>query len=112
MSALAALRIARRELAQHGKLAFRLRAHAAAIGAVPSLVPPRNELALHSRTFSTTPEEHTFQAETRQLLDIVTNSLYTDKEVGLWAPLSLSQKLGGDPDPTVLKKMLPIYVSS
>jgi hypothetical protein len=26
-------------------------------------------------------EEHTFQAETRQLLDIVTNSLYTDKEV-------------------------------
>lgn len=28
-------------------------------------------------------EHHTFQAETRQLLDIVTNSLYTDKEVFL-----------------------------
>jgi len=28
-------------------------------------------------------EEHSFQAETRQLLDIVTNSLYTDKEVFL-----------------------------
>lgn len=27
--------------------------------------------------------EHTFQAETRQLLDIVTNSLYTDREVFL-----------------------------
>ena len=28
-------------------------------------------------------EMHDFQAETRQLLDIVTNSLYTDKEVFL-----------------------------
>ena len=27
------------------------------------------------------PETHAFQAETRRLLDIVTNSLYTDKEV-------------------------------
>jgi hypothetical protein len=29
-----------------------------------------------------------FQAETRQLLDIVTNSLYTDKEVFLREPVS------------------------
>jgi len=28
-----------------------------------------------------TPEKHTFQAETRQLLDIVIHSLYTDKEI-------------------------------
>ena len=36
-------------------------------------------------TSSTTSEaeEHSFQAETRQLLDIVTNSLYTDKDVFL-----------------------------
>ena len=42
----------------------------------PSLVP---------RHLSSTPgaTEHTFQAETKQLLDIVTNSLYTDKEVFL-----------------------------
>ena len=26
-------------------------------------------------------DEHAFQAETKQLLDMVTNSLYTDKEV-------------------------------
>jgi TNF receptor-associated protein 1 len=32
---------------------------------------------------STTAESYEFQAETRQLLDIVTNSLYTDKEVFL-----------------------------
>ena len=31
---------------------------------------------------------HTFQAETRQLLDIVSNSLYTDKEVFLRELLS------------------------
>ncbi|MEM9478614.1 MAG: molecular chaperone HtpG [Verrucomicrobiota bacterium] len=30
---------------------------------------------------STTAEKHTFQAEVRQLLDIVINSLYTDKEI-------------------------------
>ncbi|MFP4282002.1 MAG: molecular chaperone HtpG [Opitutales bacterium] len=30
---------------------------------------------------TSTPEKHTFQAETRQLLDIVINSLYTDKEI-------------------------------
>jgi HSP90 family molecular chaperone len=38
------------------------------------------------RNFSSAPEgeeTHSFQAETRQLLDIVTNSLYTDKEVFL-----------------------------
>jgi hypothetical protein len=28
-----------------------------------------------------TPSHHTFQAETKQLLNIVTNSLYTDKHV-------------------------------
>lgn len=30
---------------------------------------------------STTPEKHTFQAEVQQLLNIVINSLYTDKEI-------------------------------
>jgi molecular chaperone HtpG len=30
---------------------------------------------------TTTPEQHTFQAEVRQLLDIVIHSLYTDKEI-------------------------------
>lgn len=32
-------------------------------------------------TTSTTPEKHTFQAEIRQLLDIVIHSLYTDREI-------------------------------
>jgi hypothetical protein len=36
-------------------------------------------------------EEHSFQAETRQLLDIVTNSLYTDKEVSGGCSQALSQ---------------------
>ena len=44
----------------------------------------RNRLSL--RSCSSVPsqhqhESHEFQAETRQLLDIVTNSIYTDKEV-------------------------------
>jgi len=42
-------------------------------------------------TSDTSSEEHSFQAETRQLLDIVTNSLYTDKEVyqilGMWSKI-------------------------
>ena len=39
---------------------------------------------MSSTSSSSSPEEeHSFQAETRQLLDIVTNSLYTDKEVFL-----------------------------
>ena len=42
----------------------------------------------HRRAFSSTPtppaaESHEFQAETRQLLDIVIHSVYTDKEVRL-----------------------------
>jgi hypothetical protein len=32
-------------------------------------------------SFMSTKEKHEFQAETRKLLDIVTNSIYTDKEV-------------------------------
>lgn len=35
------------------------------------------------RDMSAKPEYHEFQAETRQLLDIVTHSIYTDKEVFL-----------------------------
>jgi hypothetical protein len=35
------------------------------------------------REMSSKPEFHEFQAETRQLLDIVTHSIYTDKEVFL-----------------------------
>lgn len=47
----------------------------------------------HRRAFSSTPtppaaESHEFQAETRQLLDIVIHSVYTDKEVrpGVFLP--------------------------
>lgn len=36
-----------------------------------------------SKKMSTTPEKYEFQAETRKLLDIVTHSIYTDKEVFL-----------------------------
>ena len=32
-------------------------------------------------TTSTTPEKREFQAEVSQVLDIVINSLYTDKEI-------------------------------
>ena len=32
-------------------------------------------------TTETTPEKHPFQAEIRQLLEIVIHSLYTDKEI-------------------------------
>ena len=39
-------------------------------------VPPKKEEGA-------TEEKHEFQAETKQLLDIVTNSIYTDKEVFL-----------------------------
>ena len=42
---------------------------------VPS-PPPANE-----KVEAATEEEHTFQAETAQLLNIVAKSLYTDKEV-------------------------------
>lgn len=39
---------------------------------------------LNKRSFSTeTPQKYEFQAETKKLLDIVTNSIYTDKEVFL-----------------------------
>lgn len=45
----------------------------------------RNTLisAIQSRGVKTGPQTHDFQAETRKLLDIVTNSIYTDKEVFL-----------------------------
>ena len=36
---------------------------------------------MHKNLFSTGPQTLEFQAETRKLLDIVTNSIYTDKEV-------------------------------
>ncbi len=43
-----------------------------------------NNFNLTQRRFeSTTPEKFEFQAETRKLLDIVTNSIYTDKDVFL-----------------------------
>jgi len=37
----------------------------------------------NEETITGTTKEHTFQAHTRQILDIVANSLYTDKEVFL-----------------------------
>merc|ERR1719474_1778609 len=50
---------------------------------VPDLKPTMNETVQKEKLSS-----HTFQAETRQLLDIVSNSLYTDKEVFLRELLS------------------------
>jgi len=48
-------------------------------------VAARADIASSSRTEEVISEaqEHSFQTETRQMLDIVTNSLYTDKEVFL-----------------------------
>jgi len=48
--------------------------------------PPSTSIPPHlsTRSFHTTPpklEKSSFKAETRQLLDIVTNSIYTDSEV-------------------------------
>ena len=42
---------------------------------------PRGFAASPASGQAATEETHAFQAETRRLLDIVTNSLYTDKEV-------------------------------
>jgi HSP90 family molecular chaperone len=48
------------------------------------ILPSQRMAAIQHRSFSSSPSEsHEFQAETRQLLDIVTHSLYTDKEVFL-----------------------------
>lgn len=60
-------------------------------GSIQQQILSSQRFALTSRSFSSssdTPasaptESHEFQAETRQLLDIVTHSLYTDKEVFL-----------------------------
>ena len=50
---------------------------------MPPLTTPFIFPILNSKTMSTATEEHThtFQAEVRQLLDIVIHSLYTDKEI-------------------------------
>eukprot|EP01084_Bolivina_argentea_P019656 36547_1 len=50
---------------------------------IPDMKPTMNE-TVETENLS----KHTFQAETRQLLDIVSNSLYTDKEVFLRELLS------------------------
>ena len=39
------------------------------------------EWKVFSKTMSKKPKTHEFQAETRQVLDIVVNSLYKDKEI-------------------------------
>ena len=63
------------------------RRHAAPASSLLTTLP--SFLPTHPRSFSSTPspspspESHEFQAETRQLLDIVINSIYTDKEVFL-----------------------------
>lgn len=41
-------------------------------------------ISLKSRQFSSAVETKEFQAETRKLLDIVTHSIYTDKEVRIY----------------------------
>ena len=70
-----------------GRIATNLRLQKPAM--LPTSLSSWAPIALNMRTFSSETskepssgdEVHTFQAETRQLLDIVTNSLYTDKEV-------------------------------
>lgn len=48
---------------------------------VSSTVPGLIQLSRRQFSKEAQPEQHTFKAETRRLLDIVANSLYTDKEV-------------------------------
>ncbi|TYZ65343.1 hypothetical protein PybrP1_012667 [[Pythium] brassicae (nom. inval.)] len=66
---------------RHGALPRASLSHAAK--SRKTLVPALQLLAYANRSLSTTSEgvRHEFQAETRQLLDIVTHSIYTDKEV-------------------------------
>ena len=71
-----ALRLGTRAASSRGRLSQVVRATAAC--------PTRWTAALSSyprRGLSTATETREFQAETRKLLDIVTNSIYTDKEV-------------------------------
>jgi len=98
-----------------------------AVGSTPSALSVgfRSVLAPHLwhnssrfvvRSFSAVPERHEFQAETRKLLDIVTHSIYTDKEVFLRELISNASdalekrryqqtmgKVVGDGSPLVIK---------
>ena len=80
---------------------------------------PRNTLhnniscAIQCRRFSSEPQQYEFQAETRKLLDIVTHSIYTDKEVFIRELVSnasdalekrrYNQVVGGGQDTTQLE---------
>ncbi|GAX24447.1 TNF receptor-associated protein 1 [Fistulifera solaris] len=57
---------------------------AAGVSIQQQILSSQRLMVTHHRSFSSPPaESHEFQTETRQLLDIVTHSLYTDKEVFL-----------------------------